>query len=93
MNGRAFRTTACYRVADGNDPQTVAFVPAADLWKWEGATLNDPEGDGKVCLIAALRRSHSKDGREIVALVVENEYKQRRPILIETTGGMFFEFN
>jgi hypothetical protein len=82
-----------HRVVDGNDPQTIAYVRATDLWKWEGATLNDPDGDGTVRLIRAVRGPHPKDGREIVALVVEDTDKNRRPIFVETTGGMFCEFN
>ena len=82
-----------HRVADGNDPQTIAYVPAPKLWKWEGAMIDNPDGDGRVRIIRAVRGPHLKDGHEIVALVVEDTDKNRRPIFIETTGGMFCEFN
>jgi hypothetical protein len=82
-----------HRVVDGNDPQTYAFVPATDLWKHEGAVIDDPDGNGKVRIIRAVRGPHPKDGHEIVALVVEDAHKNRRPILMEKTGGLFCEFN
>lgn len=82
-----------HRAVDGNDPQTIAYIPATDLWKWEGGTFNDPSGMGAFRLIRAVRGPHPDDGHEIIALVVEDEHHQRRPILLETTGGMLSEFN
>jgi hypothetical protein len=98
----AFDTTATndvkpgelvHRVNDGNDPQSAAYVRAADLWKWEGALIDDPDGNGKVRIIRAERGPHpQEDHREILALVVEAGQQQRRPIFVEMTGGMFCEW-
>jgi hypothetical protein len=99
----AFDTTATnpvkpgdliHRVLDGNDPQSAAYVRAADLWKWEGGMIDDPDGNGKVRIIRAERGPHpQEDHREILGLVVEDGQKQRRPIFVEMTGGMFCEWN
>jgi hypothetical protein len=82
-----------HRVIDGNDPHSRAYVRAIDLWKWEGVIMDDPDGNGKVRLIRAVRGPHPDDGHEILALVVEDGLQQRRPILLELTGGMFCEWN
>lgn len=82
-----------HRVLDGNDPQSQAYVRAADLWKWEGLIMDDPDGNGKVKLIRAVRGPHPGDGHEILALVVEDGQQQRRPVCLEMTGGLFCEWN
>jgi hypothetical protein len=81
-----------HRVNNGNDPQTLVYVRATDLWKWEGAVIDDPDGNGKVRIIRAERGPHPNDGHQIVALVVEDAHRNRRPIFMENTGGLFCEF-
>jgi hypothetical protein len=82
-----------HRVIGGNDPRGLVYVRAIDIWKWEGGMIDDPDGNGKVQVIRVVRGPHPQDGREIVALVVEDEQQQRRPIFLELTGGMFHEWN
>lgn len=82
-----------HRVVDDNDPQSLVYVRAADLWKWEGAMIDDPAGDGKVRIIRAVRGPHPNDGHEILAMVVEDGQQQRRPVFLELTGGMFCEWS
>ena len=82
-----------HRLTDVNDSRYPAYVRATDLWKWEGAMIDDPDGNEKVRIIRAVRGPHPDDGHEILALVVENRQQQRRPIFVELTGGMFCEGN
>jgi hypothetical protein len=82
-----------HRVIDGNDPHSLVYVRAIDLWKWEGGMIDDPDGNGKVRIIRAARGPHPEDGRELLALVVEDGQQQRRPIFLELTGGMFCEWS
>lgn len=82
-----------HRVVDGNDAQELVYVSATDLWKWEGAMIDDPGGKGKVRIIRAVRGPHPGDGHEILAMVVEDGQQQRRPIFLELSGGMFCEWN
>jgi hypothetical protein len=51
------------------------------------------DGNGKVRIIRAARGPHPEDGRELLALVVEDGQQQRRPIFLEPTGGMFCEWS
>src|SRR5258707_3421808 len=37
-----------HRVYDGNDPHSAAYVRAAELWKWEGAVIDNTDGTGQV---------------------------------------------
>ena len=57
-----------HRLADVNDPHDLVYVPAADLWKWIGATIDDPDSDGKIRIIEVVRGPHPQDGHEILAL-------------------------
>jgi hypothetical protein len=82
-----------HRVIDGNDPHSLVYVRAIDLWKWEGGMIDDPDGNGKVRIIRAARGPHPEDGRELLALVVEDGQQQRRPIFLEPTGGIFCEWS
>jgi hypothetical protein len=81
-----------HRVIDGNDPQSLVYVRATDLWKWEGGMIDDPDGNRKVRIIRAVPGPHPGDGHEILALVVEDGQRQRRPIFVDLTGGMFCEW-
>lgn len=82
-----------HRVIDGNDPQSHAYVRATDLWKWEGLIMDDPDGNGKVRLIRAVRGPHPTYEHEILALVVEDGQQQRRPVFLELTGGLFCDWD
>lgn len=78
-------------IEEGREP---VYVAARDLWKWEGLRINDPAGgDGKVQLVRAQRGPHPQDGREILALVVEDQFGQRRAVGMELTGGLFCEWD
>jgi hypothetical protein len=77
-----------HRVVDGNDPQTLAYVPATDLWKWEGAMIDDPDGNGKVGIIRAERGPHPDDGHEIVAPVAEDRHPCAPPPQTETPASL-----
>ncbi|MGJ6125679.1 hypothetical protein QN239_24210 [Mycolicibacterium sp. Y3] len=77
-------------VDESRDP---VYVAGTDLWKWEGVWVDDPDGGGKVQLIRAVRGPHPEDGHEILALVVEDGQSQRKPVLMDLTGGLFCEWD
>jgi hypothetical protein len=81
------------RLTDADDGREPVYVAARDLWKWEGLRINDPDGgDGKVQLMRAQRGPHPQDGHEILALVIEDQFGQRRAVGMEMTGGLFCEW-
>jgi hypothetical protein len=82
-----------HRLTAADDSRHPVYVAARDLWKWEGLSIRDPDGGGWVQLIGAERGPHPNDGHEILALVVEGEQRQRWPVFVEMTGGLFSEWN
>lgn len=80
-----------HRVDDGNDPQSAAYVRAADMWKWEGAFIDDPDGNGKVRFLRAEHAPDPETGDKVVALLVDDG-QQQKAILIALTGGMFCDW-
>jgi hypothetical protein len=81
-----------HRLTATDESREPVYVAAPELWKWEGLRITDPNGNGRVQLIRAQRGPHPEDGREILALVVEDEQGQRRPIYVEMTGGLFCDW-
>ncbi|WAC92219.1 hypothetical protein [Mycobacterium sp. Aquia_213] len=81
-----------HRMTATDDSRDPVYVAARDLWKWEGLMISDPDGNGRVRILRTERGPHPSDSHEILALVVEDEQHQRRPIFVEMTGGLFCEW-
>lgn len=82
-----------HRVYDGNDPHSAVYVRAVELWKWEGALIDDPGGNGKVRIIRAEHAPDPKTGKEVLALLVQGNQQPAKAILIDLAGGMFCEWD